>query len=247
MSDFGTLAWIDRTGGRLDLLDRLRLMAAGVRARAAAKRLPARLLADRRVEDILPPDSAIAREALTLCRDASPVFLFNHCLRAYFWARLLDREPGKIDSEALFVAMMLHDLGLAPRHRLDPLRDACFAATGAREAEALALRHGWSAPRARVTADAIALHLNVVVDHRHGPEARLVRLGSGADVAGFGLKLLSREQIAAVVRRYPRHGLKEELAALLHSEAGYHCGCRMAFLWRRFDFGRLVGQAPFDE
>jgi hypothetical protein len=141
---------------------------------------------------------------------------------------------------------MLHDLGLTPDHRLNCYNaDECFSAVGAREAEAMARRHGWEEQRARRTADAIALHLNVVVPAHHGPEARLVRLGSGADVAGLGLKRLSPPQIDEVLRRYPRHGLKEGLVPLLESEALHHPHCRMAYLQKRFDFTRMVEAAPF--
>ncbi len=247
MASFGTLSWIDHTGGRMTMIDRLRQTAQAVKARAARK-LKSQRLSDRRVEDILPPDSAIAGEALALCREASPLFLLNHCLRAYFWARLLDDRDEAVDQEALFVAMMLHDLGLTPDHRLNCYNaDECFTAVGAREAEAMARRYGWEDSRARRTADAIALHLNVVVHDHHGPEARLVRLGSGADVAGLGMKRLSPQQIDEVLRRYPRQGLKEGLVPLLESEALHRPHCRMAFLQKKFDFTRMVQIAPFAE
>jgi len=247
MASFGTLNWIDSTGGRVTALDRLLMTAQAIQARAKRKFSPKRL-SNRRVEDIMPPDSAIALEALSLCRDASPLFLLNHCLRTYFWARLLDERDEKIDQEALFVATMLHDLGLAPGHRLSCYSaDECFSAVGAREAEAMALRHNWDEVRARRTADAISLHLNVVIDDCHGPEARLVRLGSGADTAGLGMSRLHLHQKEEVLRRYPRHGMKEGLVPLLESEALERPHCRMAFLQKKFDFGRMVHAAPFAE
>ena len=247
MATFGTLTWIDHTGGRMTMFDRLRMTAQAVQTRAKRK-FTAQRLSDRQVEDILPPDSAIALEALTLCREASPVFLLNHCLRAYFWARLLDERDEKIDQEALFVAMMLHDLGLTPGHKLSCYAaDECFTAVGAREAEAMALRHNWEEPRAKRTADAIALHLNVVVHDHHGPEARLVRLGSGADVAGLGIKRLHPHQVEEVLRRYPREGLKAGLVPLLESEALERPACRLAFLQKKFAFTRMVQTAPFTE
>ena len=247
MASFGTLTWIDQTGGRMTLLDRLRETAQAVQARAKRK-LQSKRLSDRRIEDILPPDSVIALEALSLCREASPLFLLNHCLRSYFWARLLDESDEKIDQEALFVAAMLHDLGLAPDHRLNCYSDdECFTAVGAREAHAMALRHGWEDERAERTANAISLHLNVVVHHHHGPEARLVRLGSGADTAGLGLSRLRPDQVEEVLRRHPRHGLKEGLVPILESEALERPHCRLAFLQKKFDFSRMVQAAPFSE
>jgi hypothetical protein len=54
MASFGTLTWIDRTGGRMSALDRLRLTAQAVQARAK-RRFQRQRRSDRRVEDILPP------------------------------------------------------------------------------------------------------------------------------------------------------------------------------------------------
>jgi hypothetical protein len=143
---------------------------------------------------------------------------------------------------------MLHDLGLAPDHRLGCYDDdECFTAVGAREAKTMALRHGWDEARADKTADAIALHLNVVVHDHHGPEARLVRMGSGADVAGLGMSRLQPDQVREVLTRYPRHGLKEGLVPILESEALERPHCRMAFLQKKFDFSRMVQAAPFAE
>lgn len=111
---------------RLAWLDKLPLLAQRVLARLARQRqLRAGLkLRSREVSDILPPDSAIAREpesprareaerprgreAVSLARSCSPPHLLNPCLHAYFRARLLDADDGPFDDEAVFVGLMLH-------------------------------------------------------------------------------------------------------------------------------------------
>jgi hypothetical protein len=245
MADLGTLSWLERTGGKLAWHDRLVMMAQGVVARMAAKR---RIRAGRKVrnlevEDILPPDSAITRAATAMCQDVSPPFLFNHCLRAYFWARLLDDGRVPFDDEAVYTALMLHDMGLTEgcRHRN---AGRCFTSVGAELAMELGAKHGWPERRVTLTVQAITLHLNVVVNARHGREAEMVRAGSGGDAAGLGLDVLHADQIGAVVERYPRHGLKREFVRSLKAEADRCPECRIAFLQRKLGFNGLIRNAP---
>lgn len=246
MAKLGTLKWLEKTNGKLGLIRRLAMVAQGVRASAATQR---RLRAGKRirhmeVEAILPPDSPIAREAMALCEEASPPFLFNHCLRSYFWARLLNDGSQPYDDEALFTALMLHDMGLTDRFRHTGGTQLCFTAVGARMAEQLALKHLWTDRRAAIVAEAITLHLNVVVPHSHGREAQLVRTGSGGDVAGLGLDLLHTDQIEAVCSRHPRLQMKKNMRAVLKIESSACPDCRVAFLRQRMGFDGLIARAP---
>jgi hypothetical protein len=99
MTKPGTLTWLARTGGRLSWHDKLKLLAQGVQARAvAARRFRAGFrMRYREVAHILPPDSVVAREAVALAQGHSPPYLFNHCMRAYFRARLLDGDTRPFD------------------------------------------------------------------------------------------------------------------------------------------------------
>lgn len=247
MPALGTLSWLDRTGGKLAWTDRLTLIAQGVRARAETrKRLRARVKHRfREVVDILPPDSAIVRAAYAMSEDASEPYLLNHCLRAYFWARLLDDGARPFDDEAVFVSLLLHDLGLTETHRLRDEKHQCFTVVGARAVERLGARHGWDGQRTRLAAEAIALHLNVVVHDRYGREAWMVRAGSGADVAGIGLDVLHRDQVAAVVARHPRLDLKRRITHCLAIEAEQRPASRIAFMQRRLGFDKLIRSAPY--
>lgn len=246
MSKLGTLTWVERTGGKLAWRDRLSMIAQGVKAKSAAKK---RMKADVKVrhlevDDILPPDSAIAREATSLCQDASAPFLFNHCLRAYFWARLLDDGSKPFDDEATYTAIMLHDMGLTDLHRLKGEKEQCFTIVGARMASQLAHKHQWTDKRANLAANAITLHLNVTVEDRHGREAQLVRIGSGGDVAGLGLDVLHTSQINEVCAKYPRLNMKREILPVLNIEAEERSCCRTAFLHNKLGFGELIINAP---
>lgn len=242
MSELGTLSWIKRTGGRLAWHERLVLTAQAVRARAASakEKRSGRKIRLLEVEDILPPDSAITREAIALSQDLSKPFLFNHCVRSYFWARLLDEDPRSFDDEAVFTALLLHDLGLTELGGGAAQPGRCFTQIGAQKAYELARRHGWTDHRAVLTANAITLHLNVLIAGRHGKEARMVRAGSGADVAGLGLHVLQSDQVNAVVARIPRLSLKREMLATLTDEAQARPDSRIAFLCDRLHFGQMI-------
>ncbi|WP_291842665.1 hypothetical protein [Maricaulis sp.] len=246
MARTGTLDWMEKTHGKLGLVDRLRLIGQGVRARAATRsRLRDNVrLRHVEVDDILPPDSAIAREAMAVCEDASEPWLFNHCMRAWFWARLLDDGREPVDHEVLFTGLMLHDLGLTERHSLAGRAERCFTLPGARMAEALAAKHDWSGSRARLMAQAITLHLNIEIEARHGREAELLRAGAGGDVAGLGLDVVHADQIGAVCDRYPRLQLKTSITPVLQAEARARPGCRIHFLIKTFRFDRLIANAP---
>lgn len=245
----GTTSWIEHTGGKLAWYDRLSLIAQGVRAKASTnKRL--RLGTKVRyieVEDILPPDTALTHEAAQLCRDVSEPFLFNHCMRSYFWARLIDDSSRPFDDEATFTAILLHDLGLTETYRLHGTNPQCFTQPAAQVAEKLALKHKWNDRCAQLVANAITLHLNVIVEDHHGREAQLVRIGSGGDVAGLGLDVLDREQLQSVVEKFPRFQMKQRIGEALQIEVEERPCCRASFLYRRLGFGRLIRKAPFTE
>jgi hypothetical protein len=250
MTKVGTVQWVEQSNGKLSLKHRLSMLAQAVSAKVAAKRRIEKGIKRRNLEvdEILPPDSAIAMEALSICRESSAPFLFHHCLRSYFWARLLDENNQAFDDEALFVALMLHDMGLTERYRLQDGEQRCFTLVGARMADELARRHDWTDKRANLMANAITLHLNVTVDPAQGKEACMVRAGSGADVAGLGLDQLHSDQIHTVCRHYPRLGMKQNIHRLLQQESQSHPDCRAAFLMHRLGFTELISQASmFDE
>jgi hypothetical protein len=236
----GTMGWIERTGGRLAWQERLTLIAQGVRARVATAMGPrsGRIIRLREINDIQPPDSSITREATALLQDLSKPFLFNHCIRSYFWAHLLDPKP--FDNEAVFTALMLHDLGLTEHGRRAAEPGNCFTQVGAQKAYELAGKHGWSDRRAELTANAITLHLTVIVAERHGKEAKMVRVGTGADAAGLGLDNLPGDQIDEGVSRLPRLGLKRELVETLTEESRACPHTRIAFLRHQLRFGAMI-------
>lgn len=244
----GTKKWVEHNNGKLGFRDRMSLIFQGLVARARTRKdlKRQRKVKNLSIDNILPPDSAICTEAMILCESLSQPYLFNHCMRSYFWARLLN-EDQKFDDEATFVAIMLHDLGLTDAYRITEGPQQCFTLAAAQVAEKLATKHQWHDVRAKVVANAITLHLNIIIDAKHGREAQLVRMGSGADVAGLGLNLLHNNQIDEVTKQYPRLNFKQEISRDLSIEAKQRPCCRTAFLYNKLNFADYIRNAKFDE
>ncbi|WP_212719104.1 hypothetical protein [Blastococcus sp. CCUG 61487] len=56
------------------------------------------------------PDSALAREATDLVREAASPLLFDHSRRVFVWGALRGQEQGvQFDPELLYVGAMFHD------------------------------------------------------------------------------------------------------------------------------------------
>jgi hypothetical protein len=95
--------------------------------------------------------------------------------------------------------------------------------------------------------EAITLHLNAVVPLSDGPEAYLLQLGASVDATGFRLGDVTRETRDAVLARHPRHGMKQEFAALMDEEVVRHPKSRPAFFTKRLGFKGMIERAPFDD
>src|SRR3954469_22752224 len=116
MAEIGSVAWLERTRGRLSRREQLELTALGVRSQAVllARRLgrsggrvgrPAR-------RDARTPDGAAAGEAEDVCGGLPPS-VASHSHRCYLWGAILAAQDGiAFDEELLYVTALLHDAGM---------------------------------------------------------------------------------------------------------------------------------------
>jgi HD domain-containing protein len=248
MSSVGTWAWAERTNGRLRRRDRAELLRQGVLARLSA--LPARFtrrLSDGPAPEIpTPPDSALALLADERVRELSAPELYGHCLRTWAFAAMFAvGENVEHDPELLYLACVLHDLGLTSAHDGADASAGCFAVEGARAAHRLICDHGDSQVRARTVAEAITLHLNVTVPSSLGAEAMLLSKGVSLDTVGRRLHQLPAPSLRAVATRWPRDGSTEYLVASTERQATVRPGSRSAFL-HRLGFAGLLRANPLD-
>ncbi|MFP8944457.1 HD domain-containing protein [Streptomyces fenghuangensis] len=157
------------------------------------------------------PDSAMAREATELVREAASPLLFDHSRRVFLWGSLRGREQGlRFDPELLYVGAMFHDLGLTERFRRTDRR---FEIDGADEARRFLHAHGITGEEADRVWTAIALHTTPEIPLHMAPEIALVTRGVELDVLGIGYRAVSEEERAAVVEAHPRPDFKNRILA----------------------------------
>jgi hypothetical protein len=132
-------------------------------------------------------------------RFASPVLL-NHVVRTYVYAEWIGRDRGlSYDSETLYVATLLHDLGLTSLASVK----ARFELEGADLAREFLASRGMDERRLELVWDAIALHTTAEIPLRKSPEVALCHLGIAADIRGLPPPLAARLPAQALIDLYP--------------------------------------------
>ncbi|MER5295625.1 HD domain-containing protein [Streptomyces pharetrae] len=165
------------------------------------------------------PDTPIARRALALVRDTESTATANHSIRAWLFARLrADHEgavPGRdYDPQLLFLACVLHDIGLTEagdRHQR-------FEVDGADTAAEFLTAQGLPAPDVDAVWEAIALHTSPGIAERRGPLCALVHRGTGMDF-GLGTECVDDATGARIHAAYPRLSMATTLTDEIVAQA----------------------------
>jgi hypothetical protein len=189
------------------------------------------------------PDSGFAVRARELVTEVEPPFLLNHSIRAYAWAvGLAEHDRVEFDPEILYVAALLHDIGLVPGYDLG----GCFEIEGGVAARQFALREGQPLERAAAIDDVIALHMAAELPPNPAPEIPLLWDSTGVDVTGYRMGDVRTALVAPVLDGYPRLHFKREFGRLFADQAARKPTCRVAEMVRT---GKLeaIAAAPFDE
>ncbi|WP_394837613.1 HD domain-containing protein [Pendulispora rubella] len=168
-----------------------------------------------RIAGVRIPDSQLAREATELAHACSEPTIFNHVVRTYVFAELAAQKLDvRHDLEVLYVASVLHDLGLTERFAADER----FEVDGADAARTFLLERGVDVARTALIWDAIALHTTVGIADRKEPEVALVHLGTQLDVVGVTVKSsqmhvrdLPSEALEEILTVLPRLGIQQAL------------------------------------
>lgn len=233
----GTREWRERTGGVLSRRERRAHQAAALALLTSdlSSRVRFRWAAGARGLDIdvARPATDLVRATTAWAEQVHEPWLLRHSLRTWMFGHLLGQLDGiDSDPEALYLACLLHDVGVTDAHRI-PAGDSgtgcrCFAVHGAHVSEAKLLELGASPLLASEVADAIGLHLNATVGVESGGAARLVNQGAALDVVGVRASDLGRALIAEVIARHDRAGFADELLAVVRAENAERPTSRMA-------------------
>jgi hypothetical protein len=105
------------------------------------------------------------------------------------WARSLAALEGVpdhlLDDELLYMACLLHDVGLSTATMQRDL-PRCFTLSGALAFRDIAAAEAWDEDRIRRGEEAITLHMNPRVPARQGIEAHFLSRASRLDALGIG-------------------------------------------------------------
>jgi hypothetical protein len=199
-------------------------------------------------------DSKIAKLVTDLTRTVSPPYLFNHVVRTFLFGSLVGRALGqKIDEELLYIACILHDLGLTKQFQ----GDLPFEVQGAQAAKDFLEEHKYSKDRIAVVWDGIAMHASLISQFKQ-PEIALVGAGAGADVIGPDPAQIRRADVDEVVKMFPRLGFKNAFVNTCADVIrGHPKGASRSFMrdigeryvqgFHPRNFCDLVVEAPFSE
>lgn len=226
------------------LLSRFIGLDVGLAWRRFRRRVGALKLADVSSEVLAIPDTPLAKAAYELARELSPDFLLFHAARSWgFGAVFGARDRLSFDREALFVAAILHDLGVTNAHAQN---DGSFEWVGARAAMSFCSTHHVTSDRCKLIGDAIALHASVGIAPGHSAEAALVHFGAGCDVLGLRIDEVPPEMRRAILERWPRDEFKKRFPPLLIAQAELKPRSHIAG-HIGLGFAKRVAAAPFSE
>jgi hypothetical protein len=190
---------------------------------------------------IVVPQDEVSQATWTSAQRGLPDYLFAHSVRAYCWGAAIGQGEGlAFDRQILWVASLLHDLGLTriPRNTM------CFEVEGAEIARRFLERAGMSADRADRAAIAIILHMQPGVTPADGAEAVLLDRSTGLDVRGEGFALVDRVR-TGVMRDYPRAAFDRLFLAAIAREARVRPDCRSARLLAGTGLADALAASPW--
>jgi len=199
-------------------------------------------------------DSPIARAATKLSHAVSPPYLFNHAVRTFLLGSLVGRARGQsFDEEVLYLACILHDLGLTERFE----GDLPFEIQGAEAAKRFLGERGYATERAGIVWDGIAMHASLI-GHFKQPEIALVGEGAGADVVGPDASEVKKADLEEILKAFPRLGFKSAFVRACADVVRNHPGGAgrsfMRDVGERYvpgfhprNFCDMVAQAPFED
>jgi hypothetical protein len=200
------------------------------------------------------PDSELARKASALVERVHSKALLHHVHRTWWFAEFLGQQRGlKYDRETVYLAALLHDLGLTNEFSADQR----FEVDGADAASRFLLENGYSKSKTELVWDAIALHSSAGIADRKQPEIALIYLGAHVDVMGLNIEQITPSLIEDALSLYPRIGMKaaftEAVAEVARKKPFTAIGTGLADVGRRHIHGfdcpnvcDLIDNAPFD-
>ena len=170
-----------------------------------------------RQADIAVPATDVVRLADEVAGRYLSAALYGHSVRSFYWGAAYAGMNGlSYDAELLYVAALLHDLGLTAPF---DAHEVPFEAAGGEVAWVFCAGAGWPAARRQSTVDVIVKHMWESVDPHDDPEGHLLEVGTSVDISGSGLAGIPVELQQEVTADWPRGALATEFASCFDRQA----------------------------
>ena len=168
-------------------------------------------------EALISPPTPTAALALDAAREWCSPDLVNHCLRSWVWAvALAERNSISFDAELLYVATMLHDVGVADHFDAYTVP---FENAGGAVGWTFAAGAGWDAHRRKRVFEIIERHMWIAVDPAEDAEGHLLEAATSIDVAGAGIDQLDAVFLREVTAALPRGDFSADFEVAIHEQA----------------------------
>lgn len=203
---------------------------------------------------IAAPDSELTRKAASLIERVHNKPMLHHLHRTWWFSEFIGQRRGlKYDRELLYLASIMHDLGLSENFSSDQR----FEVDGADAASRFLIEHGYPDSKAELLWDAIALHSSAGIADRKAPEIALLHFGAHVDVFGLRLDEITPALLEETLYLYPRIGMKaaftEAVAGVVRKKPHTALGTGLVDIGHRHVHGfecanicDLINDAPFD-
>ncbi|MFC9293918.1 HD domain-containing protein [Streptomyces sp. NPDC057011] len=163
------------------------------------------------------PDTAACAAALEVATAYCTPALLKHSVRSYVWASAYAADRGiEHDAELLYVAALLHDIGLVPEF---DSHTVAFDEAGGHVAWVFGAGAGWPVGRRRRLYEVIVRHMWDAVDVREDPEGHLLERSTAVDISGRNADDFTPGFRSQVLDVYPRLGLGDEFLACFRDQA----------------------------
>ncbi|UAB72237.1 HD domain-containing protein [Vibrio sp. SCSIO 43132] len=197
------------------------------------------------LSSIPEPDTLLAKKAMQLSVQSCEPELYLHCLRTYYFGAMFAQfKNQKPDLELLYVASLMHDIGLTENYK-EQARHTSFAVSGARAAYDLAEQFEYRESWRIELYEAISKHLNPYLSSRgNSIESICLQKGATLDVIGAYHFLFPKDQIAKLNNRFPRDEFQPHILDTIVNVP--HHSCSHAGILSCCGFKKLVQRNPLD-
>lgn len=221
--EVGTEKWLKQTGGRLTVLQALRLSAQGlaqtIQGRASWPSGPSDLEASNQFARVAASRKELDKVLSSVqirALDRQGQDVLNHSCRTFLLGAALITEEvfHRLDLTVAAVAALSHDDGLL--HPSTP--GACFTADSTIETSQMMASLGLPEASAEGARAAVISHFQPRLPANPGAEAKLLALGASADVMGIGLRKIHPQLIREIWQEWPDLGFLAHMKKLLKGE-----------------------------